>query len=405
MTFNELQQLKTPCYIINEAKFKENIKKIYIPFKNQWKGNLLIGYSVKTNHNQELMKAAKDMGMFAETVSDEEYNWAEKVGFLQDNIIYNGVQKSEEKLLYALRNNSFVNLDNFDEIQLLKKYKKELVQKKIRIGLRVNFDLEKECPNETTAGQEVSRFGFCVENGDLEKAIYELNIMQIQLNGLHLHYSSKTRSLNIFSALAKKACDIIKNYHLQEKINFIDIGGGFFGGQKLFGKPSMEEYAKTICNIFQKNLCTKKITLILEPGASIIATAVDYTSRVINVKNIQDTNIVTIDGNCLHINPFLAKREPVYQFIVRGGENGNKDRFISKQIICGSTCMENDRILRLKNQVKLLKGDFLYCTYVGAYTMVYNNCFINLPPYVYIKRQGKYFLCRKQKLKWLEENL
>lgn len=399
MTPYKLNQLKTPCYIIDEEMFQKNIKQIQTPFQACWKGNLLLGYSVKTNHNRELIKLAKDAGMLAETVSDEEYHWAQKIGYHEKDIIYNGIEKSEEVLLSALLNGSFVNLDNFDEIQIIEKHQKLLSGQKLHIGLRINFDLEKECPNETTAGQSVSRFGFCVENGDLERAIHQLNALQIYPQGLHLHYSSTSRSLNIFSALANKACEIVQNYHLQEQLRFIDIGGGFFGGQKLSGKPSMEEYAKTICDILQQKLYTKNTTLILEPGASILATAVDYASRVIQVRSIRDTYVVTLDGSCLHINPFLAHREPKHELITK-----NKQR-VPEQIICGSTCMENDRFLHLHEQPLLEKGDYLYCNCAGAYTMAFNNCFINLPPYIYIRRQGEYSLCRDQKSEWLEEDL
>lgn len=399
VTHHELEQLHTPCYIIDEAKFRENVKQIQIPFQSKWIGNLLLGYSVKTNHNKELMKIAKELGMLAETVSDDEYFWAEKIGFPKKNIIYNGIQKSEDVLLSALQNESIVNLDHFEEIELIEKHKQLLTQKKIHIGLRVNFDLEKECPHETTAGQEVSRFGFCIENGDFQRAIHRLRKIQIEPEGLHLHYSSKTRSLNIFSALATKACDIIKKYHLRDNIRFIDIGGGFFGGQRVSGKPTMEEYAQTICDIIQDRLYTNNVQLILEPGASILATAVDYVSQVIQSKKIQDTHIVTLDGSNLHINPFLANREPQYQLIT------DNEKIASTQIVCGATCMENDRFFRLQEQPQLNIGDYVYCTCAGAYTMSFNNCFINLPPYIYIYQNNKYVLYRNQDAKWLEQDL
>ena len=42
-------------------------------------------------------------------------------------------------------------------------------------------------------------------------------------------------------------------------------------------------------------------------------------------------------------------------------------------------------------------GDYLYCTCVGAYTMGFNSCFINLPPYIYIKEAGEYHLIRDKR--------
>lgn len=399
MKYCELEKLNTPCYIIDEAKFRKNVEQILISFRSYWKGTLLLGYSVKTNHNKELMKMALEMGMLAETVSDDEYFWAEKIGFSKNNIIYNGIQKTEDVLLSALQNGGFINIDNINEIEIIEKHKQILDNKKVHIGIRVNFDLERECPNETTAGKEVSRFGFCMENGELEYAISSLRRMQIEPEGLHLHYSSKTRSLNIYSALAKKACDIIEKFNLQENLHFIDIGGGFFGGQNIAGKPTMDEYAKTICGILQSSLCVDKLQLILEPGSSIIATAVDYVSKVIQRKKIRETCVVTLDGSNLHINPFLANREPKYQLIT------DSKMILPVQIICGSTCMENDRFLHLQGEPQLEKGDYVYFTCVGAYTIAFNNCFINLPPCIYVRQKDKYVLCRNRDSEWLEQNL
>lgn len=71
--------------------------------------------------------------------------------------------------------------------------------------------MEQECPGETAMGIEGGRFGFSLENGDLEKAINKLNSLpNVKVVGIHLHNSTKTRSLNIYRSLAKKVCEISK---------------------------------------------------------------------------------------------------------------------------------------------------------------------------------------------------
>lgn len=388
LTYQEIQNLKTPCYIIDEDKFINNVNQIREAFEKEWDGKLVLAYSIKTNHNREMLKCAGNIGMYAEAVSDDEYIYAEKSGFLGNEILYNGVQKTEDGLLRAVHAGSLINLDNMEEIRCIEEHISEFSRENMHIGLRVNFDLEKECPGETTAGKEVSRFGFCVENGDLEWAIRRLRLMEISPEGLHMHYSTKSRSLSVFSALAKKACEISELYNLKDEIRYIDIGGGFFGGQKVEGKPSMHEYAKTICGILKKTFPSDKVSLILEPGASVAATAIDYVSRVVQVKDIRNVRIVTLDGSNIDINPFLAQREPVCEVF------SISKKHIPEQIICGATCMENDRILKLVDGVKLEKNDILCIHFAGAYTMAFNNSFINLPPYIYWKKQEEYLMCR-----------
>ena len=130
------------------------------------------------------------------------------------------------------------------------------------------------------------------------------------------------------------------------------------------------------------------VKLILEPGASLLATAITYYSRVKNVRWIKDTSMVTIDGSILHINPFLFEREPYYKIYPTGKKR------VPKQVICGSTCMEMDRMLQLENEPGLTIGDFVQIDYIGAYSMAFNNCFINTPPYVYLKDGMKTTLVR-----------
>lgn len=384
---DELNKLKTPCYIIDKDKFKKNLNEISIPFNKMWNNNLIFGYSIKTNHSIGLLNIAKEYDMYAEAVSDDEYLLARQVGYKPNKIIFNGPQKSEKYLLEALNNSSIVNIDNIDELILLEKNRDSLNDECIKLGLRINFDLEEKRPGETTAGDEVSRFGICVENGDFEKAINILKKIDIPLNGLHMHYSSSSRSLGIFRELAKEAAYIIDKYNLTE-LQYIDIGGGFFGGQELIGKPQMIEYATEITNELIKVVDPQEVKLILEPGASIIATAVNYLSKVINVRDIRGVSIITVDGSNIHINPFLSKREPTYKVFTKNKVNKEV------QIICGSTCMENDRIVKLKDTLKIEKKDLLYCYNAGAYTMGFNSCFINLPPYVYLKENSTYKLIR-----------
>lgn len=385
-------ELHTPCYIIEKEKFLANLFAIRNNFQKAWGNNLLIAYSIKTNHLSKLLELAKEEGMLAEAVSEDEYYYATKSGFNKNNIILNGPQKSPKCIVDALQNSSIINIDNLEEINMLEKQSKLFDAQNIKIGLRINFDLEKECRSETTAGEGGSRFGLCIENGELENAVNRLSKMNINISGLHLHYSTKTRSLQVFKALAEKACGISERYGLRDEINYIDIGGGFWGGRTVEGKPTMQEYSSVIASILKKEFDPEKVRLILEPGASLLATTAVYYSKVINVRKIRKVSIATIDGSLLHVNPFMVFRKPDCIVYSSGEKN------IVKQLICGCACMENDRITELDNEKEIRTGDYVQINYVGAYTMGFNNCFINLPPYIYFREGGKMTLLRDKKM-------
>lgn len=105
-------ELQTPCYVLSEDRFSQNVACMREAFAAHWGDRLLLGYSIKTNRQKEFLRLAFDLGMLAETVSDDEYWLALQLGFPADRIVLNGPVKSEECLLNALRGGSYVNLDH-----------------------------------------------------------------------------------------------------------------------------------------------------------------------------------------------------------------------------------------------------------------------------------------------------
>ena len=161
-------------------------------------------------------------------------------------------------------------------------------------------------------GLEGGRFGFSLENGDLEYAINRLNaINHVKVIGVHLHNSTKTRSLNIYKTLAKKACEISKLFNYE--LSYIDIGGGFFGGLEF--KPSYYEYMKVIENELSEGFDKAKTTLIVEPGAAVIASPISFLCEVIDVKDTYVNRIVTFFNASLLVYIYDYGVKLVLQFI------------------------------------------------------------------------------------------
>lgn len=380
-------EYKTPCYRIDMEKFRENWLAMKEPFEACWNGKVEFGYSVKTNHESALMRyAAEQLGWYIETVSPDEYHYARRITE-PERVILNGPCKGA-CLLEAFENGSMINLDNLSEVEELCRYvsarKTEGAGKQTEIGLRLNFDLEVLCPGETTAGDTVSRFGICYENGDFARAVQMLRAAGVEPAGIHLHTSTKSRSERVFRMLARKAAELIKEFQLQ--LSYVDMGGGFFGGQKVSGRPEMKDYAACICEELCAAASPEKTRLILEPGASVVATSVTYLSRVINVRDVRGVRVVTLDGTLLHINPFMTHRVPPYALYRAADTAGETVRErTAEQIVCGSTCMENDRFLTIKAAEALLEGDLFEFKAAGAYTMAFNSEFILQPPRVYVE--------------------
>jgi diaminopimelate decarboxylase len=266
--------MQTPYYVIHKEKLDNLMKNLNSALRKYWP-NSIVGYSFKTNSLPWIINYMRKAGFFAETVSKDEYQLAKDTAF-GNNIIYNGPVKSKETFLEAIKNGCIVNIDSKREVRWLLE-----ANISASIGVRINFDLEKYCPNETQCGSEGGRFGFCYENGEFADVISAFSETKVKIAGVHLHCSSKTRSVGIYKAIANICCEIKEKWNLD--LDYIDIGGGFFGGVP--GKPDFDEYIKDVSLILQQNFDRDKTKLIVEPGMSLIGAPIDYVTSVIDVKN------------------------------------------------------------------------------------------------------------------------
>lgn len=379
---NEMQSgVRTPYYVIHKKVLDENFKKLTDALDKHW-NNYIIGYSYKTNALPWIIKHFDSLGCYAETVSEDEYNLAKLVGVAKDKIIYNGPIKTKETFTDALRNKCIVNIDSQREINWLD----EIEEKKRIIGVRVNFDIEKMCPGQSQCPGDGGRFGFCYENGELAKALNLLLKKKVKIAGLHFHTSSKTRGLDIYRAIAEVACKIQKEFGLS--LDYIDIGGGFFGG--LPNKPQFDEYFSMIENILSECFTKEKTKIIVEPGMAVIGTPISYVTTVIDVKDTEYNRFVVTDGTRTSIDPLMTKSSYFHSFRLQ-----EETEIHSKQVICGYTCMEHDRLFEVKNGQTLQIGDQIIYDKVGAYTMCLTPLFINYFPDVYIEENDKLKLVRK----------
>lgn len=382
-----IKSRKTPYFLINRKKLDEGIYRLQNALESAW-GNYNIGYSYKTNALPWLIRYIDTKGLHAEVVSDDEYRLARIIGVDKNRMIYNGIAKSEDTFFDAVKNHSIVNIDSEYEIEWLDK----LEDYDGEVGIRVNFDLESKCPGQTQCGKEGERFGFCYENGELKKAIEDIEKKGIKVVGLHLHKSSKTRMPDIYQAIAETAVEIAKNYSLELK--YVDIGGGFFGD--LEGKPQFYEYFNMIAGILKRQFNPKKTTLIVEPGMALIGGVVDYVTTIVDIKKTTRNIFVITDGSRIHIDPLMSKSNYFYE--IDRKENDRNE--INRQIICGFTCMEHDRIFELKDDKELRPGDEIIYHKVGAYTMSLSPLFIKWFPDVYVKDEKR---IRKIRNRWTSD--
>ena len=371
-----MKDQQTPYFLINKKALDNGLDKLNTALNNSW-GSYVIGYSYKTNALPWVINYFNEHGCYAEVVSDDEYYLADSIGVKKNHRIYNGIAKSKETFLEAIRYHAIVNIDSEYEIDWLDELSVDNQQNEAyEVGIRVNFDLEQYCPGQTQCGEDGERFGFCYENGDLKRAIDKIESKGISIAGLHLHKSSKTRMPDIYRAIAEIAVKI--SQELQLKLSYVDIGGGFFGG--LNTKPQFAEYFDMISSILTQHFDPQKTTLIVEPGMALIGAPVDYVTSVVDVKKTIKNTFVITDGSRTQIDPLMTKSAYFYDI-----ERKSEERvLLGRQIVSGFTCMEHDRLFEVKDDLEIMAGDQIIYHKVGAYTMCLSPLFIKWFPCVYV---------------------
>lgn len=365
--------LNTPYYIIDLKKLEKNLSDLRQSFTALWP-NFLVGYSFKTNNLPWIASWMKSQQVLAEVVSTPEYELAKYVGYEDNQVIINGPCKGYETMDKILRAEGIVNLDNFQEITYIQDHQSDYPNE-IKVGLRINFDLETSCLGETIPGKEPGRFGFNLENGDFEKAVNLLRkIPNVKVVGIHAHHSTRTKSLGIFKSITTKACECAS---LCDELEYIDLGGCLFGDKP--GAPTFDEYAQTIVSVLNQYQIPSSVKLILEPGAALIASPISYVCKVIGTKDIKDVRLIYTDGTIKHIAPQMNAIKFGYS------ANPSSSNIIKRQVVTGYTCIEMDRFLDIADQKELCVGDKVTIHNVGAYTMSLTPLFIEYFPAVVVK--------------------
>ncbi len=386
-----METLKTPYFVIDEAVLQKYYDMLTNSLEQNW-NHYLIGYSFKTNSLPWLVSFVKKNGAYAEVVSDDEYSLARYLGFEDKEIIYNGPYKSETSFRAILLAGGYVNLDSQLELSWLDKLAHEYPEQHFKIGIRANFNLEQMCPGETTMGEVSGRFGFCYETGKFAQALAVLQqIPNVSVTGLHLHSSSKSRSVNIFRSIARMACQLKEEFDLN--LSYIDLGGGYCGGME--GRPEYPDYFPAVAEELSRCFSPEETRLIVEPGISLISKCTTFVTSIFDTRDIKETRYVMTDGSRFNIDATMIKSSHLFH-LEQNQTYKNPRPIMDAQVISGFTCMECDRLFTYENQPELVPGDKIIYENVGGYTMSLNPLFIQYFPAVYIRRNNQLIQVRRK---------
>jgi len=405
-----LNKYDSPLFLLSEKKLRSK----YNEFKDAFTEEgieTIIGYSYKTNYLPALCSILKQEGAWAEVVADMEYKLARSLNIPGSRIIFNGCYKTETELNKAVSEDALINIDSFNELELLDRVAGSL-GKKARTGIRINFVM---------GNMPWTKFGFNYESGEAKEALEKISKKKnIKFEAIHNHsgtfnvdpkmYSKSTRIIIELAEYAKKL-------GLNTKI--IDVGGGFPSSNKLkpqydipggskFNENTLQQFSSAIMNHLKKakHLFNKgKPILILEPGRAIVDEAMQLISKVVSKKkdaNGNDSIVMDAGVNILptaywyDFEPKLANKLNGSNNNLNGKTKKNGSNYNGPVKMYGPLCMQIDSINESVNLPSVELGDVIVFSNVGAYNLTQSMQFIQTRPAVVLLGSNGVELIRRK---------
>lgn len=372
----------TPLLVYDVALFKERA----IAFKETFaKAGIVaqVAYASKAFSSIAIYELAKQMGLSLDVVSGGELYTAAAADFPREKIHFHGNNKSYTELQFAFDEKiGCIVVDNFLEIEMLKEIS-ESRKEKMNVLLRVTPGVDASTHDYITTGQEDSKFGFDLKNGQADDAFLKLyNHPYITVLGLHCHIGSQIFETEAFRFAAEAL--MVKMIEWREKFKFVctvlNLGGGFgirytVEDTPLHPSAYVEEMEDVVLSMSRKaNYPLPEIWI--EPGRSLVGDAGTTLYTAGSSKEVPGVRTyVAIDGGMSdNIRPALYQAK-----YTAATANRMLDPHADKVTIAGKCCESGDKLIEDAYIAEPAEGDIIAVFCTGAYTYSMASNYNRLP--------------------------
>jgi diaminopimelate decarboxylase len=380
----------TPLYVYDVALIKERARGFKQTFEVQGM-KAQVAYASKAFSTIAMIQLAEDEGLSLDVVSGGELYTAITAGFPVERIHFHGNNKSKDELNMALDYGiGCIVVDNFYELELLKTlcHEKSI---KMKILLRVTPGIEAHTHDYILTGQEDSKFGFDLQNGQAEKALKDsLESESIEVLGLHCHIGSQIFETTGFLLATQKIFEKMNKWknELSYEAKVLNLGGGFGIRYTKEDEPiPPSQYVNEIIIEVKKWIeaySMKMPEIWIEPGRSLVGDAGITLYRVGSQKEVPNVRkYLAVDGGMSdNIRPALYQAK--YEAVLANRPLETATETVS---IAGKCCESGDMLIWDLPLPEHEKEDILavFCTGAYGYSMSNNYNRIPRPPVVFVE--------------------
>ena len=248
------------------------------------------------------------------------------------------------------------NVDSLPELERINEVAARLGVR-APISLRINPDVDAQTHPYISTGLKANKFGIAMS--DAEAAYHHAaTLPHLQIVGIDCHIGSQLIKLEPLIEACERLLLLIDRLTAQGiHLEHLDLGGGAGIVYRDEDVPDLAAYAQAVHQLIGE----RPLSLILEPGRSLVGNAGFLLTRVEYVKQNEDKQFVIVDAA---MNDLM--RPALYQAYhhITNAENSPIAPFIAD--IVGPICETGD-FLAQNREIAAQAGDVLVIHSAGAY--------------------------------------
>ena len=431
-----VEKYSSPLFVFSEPRIRNNIARLQHA-ASAVDRPIKFCYASKANSNMAILKAVLDSGIDVEVNSGGELFKALRVGFRPDQIIFNGTSKSDDEIDDAVRAGIYaINIDSIYEIELVEKSVARLRAQGEEIApARMTLRLVPEIGTRSHLGLQTalltSKFG--ISSSEVLAAFRRglQNPDLVKVCGIHIHVGSQTPDVEPFAEAFKSMWEHLVTIHNEtgHTLEHINLGGGIpvnylrdrtqaddlpqherdMLGAELEPSVVLTEalrVARESARAANAEHLLDQVTILLEPGRSVIADAGLVLTTVRNIKTRPETGDVWLLTDAGY-NIMLSMNNYKWYYHLISASRADAP-YAREYKVAGPLCDSGDVYFDIEREGRLpdyrklpedvAPGEVLALLNCGAYSLAqmfhYNGR--PLPAAVLIRHDGKPDLIRRR---------
>ncbi len=340
------ERFGTPLYVYS----RQAIEEAFLAYRQALAGQPhLVCYAVKANSSLAVLQLLARLGAGFDIVSGGELARVLRAGGDPARVVFSGVAKTRDEMAQALAARILCfNVESTSELRRLDAVAGELGTR-APVSLRVNPDVDAKTHPYIATGLKENKFGIDFRDA-LEAYRLADSLPAIDVIGIDCHIGSQLLDAAPFVAAFERVLELRAALAAEGiALHHVDVGGGLGVCYRDERPPSAGDYLAQI----RQRLDDPAVTLLVEPGRSIVANAGVLLTRVEYLKQAPERRFALVDAAMndmirpalydawLDIEPVRARPGPALRYDVVGPVCETGD-FLGKQ---RDLCVEEGDLL------------------------------------------------------------